>query len=159
MEKELKAIIEKAEISSLLINYFKAIDEKQLDTESVEKTFTADAKVIKPNGAVSAGAYEILEGQLKSFARFKGTQHACSDFIIEIVNDNASVRTNLIAMHVWAHIHENPSLEGKHFHAGGVLSTRAIKVDGKWRISEWIFRNVWRSGDGMEEMAKFARPQ
>ncbi|PBQ33939.1 hypothetical protein CNR22_19860 [Sphingobacteriaceae bacterium] len=158
MENQLFQIVEKAEISNLLFNYFRAIDEKQLDKEIVENTFTSDAKVIKPNGAISVGPHEILEGQLKSFLRFKATQHVCTDFIIEIANDSASIRTNLSAMHVWGLINENPSLEGKHFHAGGVLTTKAIKVEGHWRISEWIFRNTWRSGDGLNEMAKFARP-
>lgn len=158
MENYLLQLVEKAKISDLLINYFRAIDEKQLDREIVGKTFTHDAKVIKPNGAVSSGPDEILEGQVKSFLRFKATQHICTDFIIELANDHASIRTNLSAMHVWGLINENPSLEGKHFHAGGVLTTKAIKVEGSWRISEWVFRNIWRNGDGLNEMAKFARP-
>lgn len=158
MEKKLLEIIEKTEITDLLMNYFRAIDEKQLDIKLVEKTFTSGARIVKPNGAVSVGHQEILEGQVKSFVRFKATQHVTSDFIIEMVNSSATIRTNLSAMHIWGANHENPSLEGKHFHAGGVLTTKAIKAGGNWLISEWVFRNTWRLGDGMNEMAKFARP-
>ncbi|MBD2770513.1 nuclear transport factor 2 family protein [Hymenobacter sp. BT664] len=159
MEEQLKEIIERTQISDLHLRYFRAIDEKQLDRKIVEVTFTTDAQVSKPNGAVSIGHDEILDGHIKSFARFQATQHTTSDFIIEFGNDKAIVRTNLTAMHVWADIAENPSLNSKHFYAGGVLLTKAIKAGNKWRISEWIFRNVWRTGEGMDEMAKFARPE
>lgn len=159
MEEQLKEIIERAKISALHIRYFRAIDEKQLDKKIVEATFTAEAQIVKPNGAVSIGYDNILDGQLKSFARFQATQHTTSDFIIELDNDKATIRTNLTAMHVWADIDENPTLKGKHFHAGGVLLTKAIKTNNQWKISEWVFRNVWRTGEGMDEMAKFARPK
>lgn len=158
MEKELEKIIERTKIIDLHILYFKAIDEKILDKTIVANTFTADAQIVKPNGAISIGHDIILHGQLKSFARFQATQHTTSDFIIELDNGKATIRTNLTAMHVWTDIAENPTLKGKHFHAGGVLTTKAIKADNQWKISEWIFRNVWRAGEGMNEMAKFARP-
>lgn len=159
MEEKFKEIVERTQISDLLIRYFKAIDDKQLDKKIVEATFTVDAKIVKPNGAVSIGHDNILDGQIKSFARFRATQHTTSDFIIEFSNDKATIRTNLTAMHVWADIVENPSLDGKHFHAGGVLLTKAIRTDNQWRISEWVFCNVWRTGEGMNEMAKFGKPK
>ena len=159
MEEQLKEILERAKITDLHIRYFRAIDDKQLDKKIVESTFTIDAQIVKPNGAVSIGPDNILDGQIKSFVRFQATQHTTSDFIIELEDDKATIRTNLTAMHVWAEIAENPTLKGKHFHAGGILLTKAIKTNHQWRISEWIFRNVWRAGEGMNEMAKFARPK
>jgi hypothetical protein len=159
MEEQIKEIIERAQISDLHIRYFRAIDDKQLEKKIAEETFTADAQIVKPNGAVSIGHDNILDGQIKSFARFQATQQTTSDFIIELDKDKATIRTNLTAMHVWADISENPSLKGKHFHAGGVLLTKAIKTDHQWRISEWVFRNIWRTGEGLNEMAKFARPK
>lgn len=159
MDTKLKEIVERTQISDLHISYFRAIDDKQIDKKIVTDTFTADAQIVKPNGAVSFGHDNILDGQLKSFARFQATQHIISDFIIELDNDKATIRTNLTAMHVWADITENPSLKGKYFHAGGVLLTKAIKTNYQWRINEWIFRNVWRTGEGINEMAKFARPK
>lgn len=159
MNEQLNNLIERAQISDLHSRYFRAIDEKQLDTKIIEATFTTDAQLIKPNSAVSQGQEQILNGHIQSFARFQATQHTTSDFIIEIDNDTASVRANLVAMHVWGDIADNPSLKGNHFHAGGVLMTKAIKTSAGWRISEWSFRNSWRAGEGMQEMAKFARPK
>lgn len=160
MEKEFEKIIEKTKIIDLHIRYFRAIDEKTLDKKIVADTFTSDGQIVKPNGAISIGQDSILDGQLKSFARFQVTQHTTSDFIIELDNDNkATIRINLTAMHVWGDLDENPTLKGKYFHAGGVLTTKAIKTNNEWKISEWVFRNVWRNGEGMNEMAKFARPK
>ena len=159
IEEQLKEIIERAQISNLLVQYFAAIDDKQLNKKIVEATFTEDAKIVKPNGAISIGHENILEGQIISFTRFQATQHTTSDFIISLSGDKATIRTNLTAMHIWADLAEDPSLKGKHFHAGGILLTKAIKMDNRWYINEWIFRNVWRTGEGMNEMAKFARPK
>lgn len=158
IQKEYENIIDRVKICDLHIHYFQAIDEKTIDKKIVADTFTENAKIVKPNGAVSIGHNNILEGQLKSFARFQATQHTTTDFIIAFDNDKATIRINLTAMHVWTDIAENPALKGKHFHAGGVLLTKAIKTGSQWKISEWIFRNVWRTGEGMNEMAKFARP-
>lgn len=159
VEDQLTGIIERNQISDLHVRYFRAIDDKQLNSVIVASAFTMNAVIIKPNGAVSTGHEEILQGQIKSFARFQATQHTLSDFIIEIDNNAATIKANLIAMHVWGEIAENPLLKGKHFHAGGVLLTKAVKLNERWYISEWIFRNVWRNGEGMQEMAKFARPE
>ncbi len=159
MENQLKMLWTRTLITDLHIGYFRAIDDKVLDRKIVDLTFTADAKIIKPNGAVSIGHDSILDGQTKSFARFHATQHIVSDLIINLNDESAFVRANLTAMHVWGAIPENPSLLGKHFHAGGVLLTKVVNMDDHWRISEWEFKNVWRAGEGMSEMAKFARPE
>ncbi|MPR36295.1 nuclear transport factor 2 family protein [Salmonirosea aquatica] len=65
----------------------------------VGATFTPDAQVIKPNGAISIGHGNILDGQRKSFARFRATHHVTTDYIIDLDRDKATVRTNLTAMH------------------------------------------------------------
>lgn len=159
MEKDLTELIERVQISDLHVNYFKAIDEKTLTLSIVEQTFTLDAKIVKPNGAISIGHNDIYAGQTKSFSRFQATQHITSDMVVEFNSKAATIRTNLTAMHVWRDIPENPLLNGKYFHAGGVLYTKAIKVDDIWLISEWTFRNIWRTGEGMNEMAKFGTPK
>lgn len=150
-------ILERSLISDLLIQYFSAVDDKNLDLAIVEATFTNEAKIIRPNGSATIGHANILNGHKKSFARFKATHHVITDFIIEIDDVNATVRANLTAMHLWADNEENPALNNKHFLAGGVLSANAVKVSNGWRISELMNRNVWRVGEGMNEMANYER--
>lgn len=156
---QLKEIIGRACISNLIIKYFRAIDDKCLDLSIVEATFTNQAQIVRPNGSATIGYEKILDGHKKSFARFEATHHVITDYIIGFDKNTATLRANLTAMHLWADNDENPSLNNKHFLAGGVLSAKAILVDHNWRISELINRNVWRTGEGMAEMANYERPE
>src|SRR6478736_1066963 len=109
MDKQLKEIIERTQITDLLIRYFAAVDDKCLDPEIVKATFTSDAKIIRPDGAEIVGQENILDGHLKSFARFKATHHVITNVIVDINNDTATLRSNIIANHVWADNENNPS--------------------------------------------------
>ena len=156
-EEQLKEITEKTQIADLLIRYFAAVDDKSIDMEIVKATFTSDAKIIRPDDAEIVGQENILDGHLKSFARFKATHHIITNFIVNINNDTATLRSNIIANHLWADNENNPSLNNKYFLADGVFSAKAIKADNHWRISELKNRVVWRTGDGMKEMLEFGR--
>jgi hypothetical protein len=157
IEEQLKEIIERTQIIDLLIRYFAAVDDKCIDIEIVKATFTSDAKIIRPDDAEIVGQENILDGHLKSFARFKATHHVMTNFIVNINNDIATLRSNIIANHLWADNENNPSLNNKHFLADGVFSAKAIKVDNHWRISELKNRVIWRIGDGMKEILNFGR--
>ena len=156
-EEQLKQIIEKTEITDLLIRYFAAVDDKYLDLEIAGATFTSDAKIIRPDGTAIVGKENIFDGHLKSFARFKATHHVMTNFIVDINNDRATLRCNIIANHMWADNKDDPSLNNKNFLADGVFSAKAIKVDNQWRIIELKNRVVWREGEGMKEILNFGR--
>lgn len=156
-EEQLNEMVEKTQITDLLIRYFAAVDDKCIDIEIIKATFTSDAKIIRPDDAEIVGQENILDGHLKSFARFKATHHVITNFIVTINNDIATLRSNIIANHLWADNENNSSLNNKHFLADGVFSAKAIKVDTHWRISELKNRVIWRTGDGMKEILNFGR--
>src|SRR6187431_1253896 len=147
-EEQLKEIIERTEITDLLIRYFAAVDDKCIDIKIVKETFTIDAKIIRPDGTAIVGQENILESHLKSFARFKATHHVITNFIVNINNDMAALRSNIIANHIWADNENDPSLNNKNFLADGVFSAHAIKLNDHWRISELKNNVIWRTGDG-----------
>jgi len=150
---------ERTQIIELLVRYFSAIDDKCLDLSIIETTFTNEARIKRPNGSALVGHNNILDSQKKSFDRFKATHHVTTDYIIDINDNRAVIRMNLTAMHLWADNVNNPTLTNKHFLAGAIIFAKAIKIDCKWRLSELTNQNVWRTGDGMTEMANFERPQ
>ncbi len=155
--KQQKELVEKTQITDLLIKYFAAIDDKCVNMEIVKATFTRDAKIIRPDDSEIVGQENILDGHLKSFARFKATHHVITNFIVDISNGIATLRSNVIANHLWADNENNPSLNNKNFLADGVFSAKAMKVDDHWRICELKNRVIWRTGDGMKEILNFAR--
>jgi len=156
-EEYQKDIVGKTQITDLLVKYFAAIDDKCIDMAIVKETFTTDAKIIRPDDTEIVGQEDILDGHLKSFARFKATHHVITNFIVDLSNDRATLRSNIIANHLWADNETNPSLNNKNFLADGVLSAKAIKVNHQWRISELKNRVIWRTGDGMKEILNFTR--
>jgi SnoaL-like protein len=156
-EEQQKEIVEKTQITDLVIRYFAALDDKRLDMDIVKATFTSEAKIIRPDDSEIVGRENILDGHLKSFARFKASHHVITNFIVDISTDTATLRSNVIANHLWADNENNPSLNNKYFLADGVLSAKAIKVNDHWRISELKNRVIWRTGDGMKEILNFGR--
>jgi hypothetical protein len=153
-EEQVKIIIEKAQISDLLTRYFAAIDDKRLDIKIVEATFSKDAEIVRPDDVVIIGPDNIFNAHKKSFDRFKATHHLFSNFLIDISSDNATLRANLIANHIWKGKEGDPSLDGKYFLADGVFYAKAKKNDNTWLICELRNQIVWRTGDGMAEMIK-----
>jgi len=154
MEEQLKGFIERTQIADLLTRYFAAVDDKCIDINIIEATFTSDAKIIRPDGSEMTGQKNILEGHTKSFSRFKATHHVITNFIVDINDNLAILRSNIIANHIWVD-NKDHSLNNKYFLADGVFSAKAIKVDNQWRISELKNNVVWRIGDGMKEMLNF----
>ena len=153
-EEQVKIIIEKAQISDLLTRYFAAVDDKRLDKKIAEATFSKDAEIVRPDDVVIIGPDNIFNAHKKSFDRFKATHHLFSNFLIDISSDNATLRANLIANHIWKGNEDDPSLEGKYFLADGVFYAKAKKNDNTWLICELRNQVVWRTGDGMAEMIK-----
>ena len=156
---QIEDILNRACVSDLLTKYFRAIDDKCLELTIIEATFTNDARIIRPNGSATIGHSNIFDGHTKSFNRFKATHHVITDYIIDITGSKATLRANLTAMHLWADNDSNTSLNSKHFLAGGVLTAKAMKINDGWRISELQNRNVWRTGEGMTEMANYEKPK
>jgi hypothetical protein len=158
MTTNIKEFIDRAQISDLLSRYFKAIDDKCLDRTTVEATFTADGRIVRPNGAALVGREAILDGQKKSFARFRATHHVTSDHIVDLDGDTARLRANLTAMHLWSDEQRDPNSLQTHFVAGGVFQVRAVRTADGWRINELTLRNTWRTGAGLAAMARTEKP-
>jgi hypothetical protein len=145
------------EIASLVSRYFSVIDDKHLDTATLATVFTADGRVIRPNGAALTGPEAIAADQSQSFARFRATHHVSSDHLVELDGDTARIRANLIAMHLWDDAHRDPHTLETHFVAGGVVRGVAVRTGEGWRLSELSLRNTWRSGSGYAAMLATGR--
>lgn len=153
-EEQIRVIIEKTQISDLLAKYFAAIDDKQLDKKIVENTFSKDAKIVRPDDVEIIGHDNIFEAHKNSFDRFKATHHLFTNFLIDIDGNNATLRANLIANHVWKGTESNVSIDGKYFLANGIFYAKARNENNTWAICELRNRIVWRTGDGIAEMIK-----
>jgi ketosteroid isomerase-like protein len=155
MEAKISKLINESEIIQVINSYFQALDEKKFDIASMEEVFAPDAQVFRPNGILTTGPEEIGQSHLKSFARFKSSQHLPSGYIISFHSDGtAEVRVNLVAIHLW---NSDDPKDQSYFAAGGVLTAKIIHMQNGWRIQKLENRIVWRHGSGFEKMLKMEK--
>ena len=142
-------------ITEVINRYFAALDQKQFDVATMSQVFTDDATIQRPHGAITTGPNDIGDSHSRSLQRFQATQHLTSGFIITLNDDtSAAFRANIVAMHLWAEGHGDPSVDPSenYFLAGGVLTGHvSLEADG-WRIVAIANRVIWRRGTGFQEM-------
>jgi|SRR5262245_11198259 len=144
-------------IIDILNRYFAMLDERKLDVETLNRVFTADAKIVRPNGSVTVGPRAIGESHTENFSRFRATQHMASGLIVTHISDaEARFRGNLEAMHLWAAGQGDPSVHpnDNYFLAGGVITGRVVLLAEGWRLAELAMDVVWRRGTGFQQMIK-----
>ena len=154
-ENALKLIelINKSEVARVVQSYFRALDEKHFDAQHFASIFTAEAKVTRPGGGSLIGPTEISASHEKSFARFEGSQHLLAGPDISIPGNTATVRANLVAMHMWQGSKASANNPENFFIAGGVIHSELVQTDGQWKISQISNDVVWRAG-GFRDMAQ-----
>ena len=142
-------------ITEVINRYFAALDQKQFDVTNMSQIFADDAKIVRPNGAVTTGPKEIGDSHSHSLSRFRATQHLTSGFIITLKDEtSAEFRANLVAIHFWAEGHGDPSADpnDNYFLAGGVITGHVILRASGWRIAEITNQVIWRRGTGFQQM-------
>jgi hypothetical protein len=144
------------EIQQVLNGYFLALDERNLEVAQLNRLFTLDARVVRPNGTALVGPATIAQSHRESLARFSSTQHLLASPDVAIDRESASVRANLVAMHLWPEAQGNANSSDNYFLAGGVIKAAFVRTSEGWRISQ-LDRVVWRAGGGFERMAGTGR--
>jgi len=152
-QSKITELIAQSEITRVMNGYFRALDEKHFDAQHFATLLTSDAKMTRPNGASLTGPDEISASHKQSFTRFEGSQHLLTTPDITLDGTTASVRANLVAMHIWEGSKTNANNTDNFFVAGGVVKAKLILADGQWRISELRNDVVWRAG-GFKNMAE-----
>ncbi|MFC4453638.1 nuclear transport factor 2 family protein [Deinococcus sonorensis] len=127
--------------------YFRALDEQEFADATFRQILTADARVIRPNGDVMTGVASIVNSHARSFARFEASQHLLTDHAVDVDGDAASVRANLVAIHLWKGRPAAATLLERSFSAGGVIRASMRRTSEGWRIAELSNRVLWRAGD------------
>lgn len=150
-EDKITELVNKSEILDVVSSYFRALDEKHFDREHFATILTTDAQMTRPNGVSLTGPDEISASHAQSFSRFESSQHLLTVPDISITGRTATVRANLVAMHMWQGSRTNANNTDNFFVAGGVIDATLQQTDGKWNISSLSNTVVWRAG-GFRDM-------
>lgn len=152
-QSKITELITRSEITSVMNSYFRALDEKHFEAQHFATFLTENAKMTRPNGASLTGPEAISASHRQSFTRFESSQHLLTTLDIVIDKTIASVRANLVAMHMWEGSQTNANNVNNFFVAGGVVNARFIQSDGQWKISELSNTVIWRAG-GFKNMTE-----
>ena len=155
-QNKIAELVSKSEITTVVNAYFRALDERNFDTQYYAAIFTKDAEVIRPNGLSITGPEEISASHRESFARFEGSQHLAAGHDISIDGNTATVRANLIAMHMWQGSNTDANKKDNFFVAGGVIEVTLVQADDQWKISKISNAVTWRAG-GFKDMLQTGR--
>lgn len=155
-QNRIAELIDKAEITSVVNSYYRALDERNYDARHFASILTPQATMTRPNGATIIGPEEISASHEKSFARFEGSQHFVAGHDISIDGSTANVRANLIAMHMWQGSRTDANTLDNFFVAGGVIRATLVQSDGQWKISQMSNAVLWRAG-GFRDMMQTGR--
>lgn len=139
-------LINKSEIADVLNGYFRALDQKHFDPRHFAAILAADATMTRPNGMSLTGPEEISASHAQSFTRFESSQHLLTAPDISIDGGTATVRANLVAMHMWEGSKANANSVDNFFVAGGVVDASLVQRDGRWKISRLSNTVIWRAG-------------
>ena len=149
-------LVDRSEITSVLNTYFRALDERNFEMQHFAVIFTKDAELIRPNGLAITGPQEISASHRESFARFEGSQHLAAGHDIAIHGNTATVRANLVAVHMWKGSNTDANTKDNFFVAGGVVEATLVRVDDQWKISKMSNTVIWRAG-GFKDMLQTGR--
>ncbi|MFO8011071.1 MAG: nuclear transport factor 2 family protein [Dehalococcoidia bacterium] len=135
---------DRLEIQDTLTRYCTAIDSG--DYDGLDSVFTADAFIDYTSaGGVKGTLPEIKEWLAQALERFPVTQHAITNFSIQLDGDTATSRCafyNPMGLRMPA---EGDKLSMLFF--GGYYNDKLVRVHGDWRISERIEESVWKYGE------------
>jgi len=155
-QERISEMIDRAEITGVVNGYYRALDEKNFDARHFAALFTPDAQVIRPDGSSMVGPEKICASHRRSFSRFEGSQHLLTGHDVSISNGTATVRANLVAMHMWSGSNTDANNPDNFFVAGGVIDATLVQVDEQWKISKMSNTVVWRAG-GFKDMLQTDR--
>jgi SnoaL-like domain len=139
LQSQIKTLVDRSEITELLYRLGAVLDEKR--PEDLRTIYT-DQAVFEFSGNPDIGDLPSAIDKAKMMGKhFARTHHAMTSPIVELDGDTATVRSNLIATHVYRD--DEPGL---HYEAGMVYHFIAVRTAQGWRFSHAKLKQVWSNG-------------
>lgn len=138
VEERLQELLDKQEISELLLAFTGALDSK--DWEAYGATFAAHA-TFTIMGQTRRGRVEIAAGPARDLGRYGRLQHFSANHRIVVDGDEAQASHYLIGVHVLDDA--DPS---QHADIGGRYDCRCVRTPEGWRFAEVVLSLLWTAG-------------
>ncbi|CAM3596554.1 nuclear transport factor 2 family protein [Nocardiopsis gilva] len=145
MSNQLRALTDRADITSLVDRWLASLDDRRFDAGWARSMFTEDIRSEDPMGE-HVGIAGHLESMRKLLVMFERTQHVGMNHIIDLDGDVARVRWNSINTHVLAS--QGGAEESERlFTSGGHFDADVVRTAEGWRFQRMSLHVTWTSGE------------
>jgi uncharacterized protein (TIGR02246 family) len=138
LDSRIQLLIDKDEISRLLLGFGAALDSK--DWQAYAETFTQDG-VFEIMGQKRTGRVEIAAGPARDLERYDRLQHYSTNHVIEVDGDTATASHYLIGVHV-----PDGDQHSRHADVGGRYLCECRRTAAGWKLSSARIEVIWSSG-------------
>ncbi|GGR48674.1 nuclear transport factor 2 family protein [Streptomyces roseolus] len=139
MQRQLRALADRAEIADLMGRYLRSLDVGVFDEEWVDAFHTEDVTAEMPIGTVR-GRDALLAHVREAMALFERTVHMGTDLVVEVDGDRATAKGAQLSTHVLA------DGSGGLFVSAGHVDDELVRTADGWRIAASALRVVWTRG-------------
>jgi hypothetical protein len=142
LDPHLQRLVDRSEISDLLLRFGAALDAK--DWRAYGETFVEDGEfTIMDQKRV--GRAEIVAGPERDLERYGILQHFSTNHRIEVEGDEARASHYLIAVHG-----PDAAAPSSHADVGGRYDCRCVRTAAGWRFAEVVLTVKWAAGETFE---------
>ena len=134
----LQRLVDRAEISDLLLAFARALDAK--DWDAYADTYAEDGE-FHIFDQVRAGREELAAGPARDLTRFDRTQHFSTNHVIEVDGDRATAQSYLLAIHV-----PDAGQPDVHADIGGAYRCDCVRTAEGWRFRRVTIEVWWTAG-------------
>jgi ketosteroid isomerase-like protein len=138
MERQVRWLVDRAEIAELLARYAHCIDAR--DWTGLQDTYAEDG--VMEHGTTAVGREGVAGLSERILTGVASSHHVVDDPSIEIEGDVARTRSHYFATHV--------AVDGTIIRqAGGWYDCTLRRTDRGWRFTRVTARSGWRTGQGL----------
>ena len=138
VEERLQELLDKQEVSELLLAFTGALDAK--DWEAYGATFTPDATFTILDQE-RRGRDAIVAGPARDLERYARLQHFSANHRIRIDGDEAHASHYLIGVHV-----PDDADPSRHVDIGGRYDCRCVRTADRWLLADVVLGVRWTAG-------------
>ena len=138
LEERLRTLEDRAQLAGLVDRFVHGLDTSGLAEDWYRPLLTEDVRANLPNG--SHQGITGLPTFMSHQATWAATQHYATNSVVDAHGDQASVRTNVHAVHV-PHDGSAPLFTG-----GAHYDIQAQRTEDGWRITQLDVTVLWTAG-------------
>ena len=151
LEEQVRWLVDRALISDLLVEFARALDER--DWDAYAATYTEDG-VLEISDTVRLAGRDTIRGATageRGLGGYAGTWHGSSNHAIHIDGDTATTRSYLLGVHLLG------GSTFRHADGAGWYDCTLLRTADGWRFTRVRIREVWHAGEPLPHVADAER--